>query len=81
MGFSTNDDILEQLVAKYPLENLKIQYCTGLEDLKMCALNLRYIGFEGNYTTESVTVNSPKLVDVKVLDCSYTLDRAFLHQQ
>lgn len=75
IGVSTNDDILEQLVAKCPLiESLRIEYCTGLRDLKMCAVNLRFLGFEGNYTAESVTVDSPKLVDVGVLNCSYRLD-------
>jgi hypothetical protein len=66
----TNDDILDHLVSKCPLlENLTVQHCTGLRNVKIFAVNLKCLEFTGFECESSVTVNCPKLVNFIVHDC------------
>jgi hypothetical protein len=66
----TNDDILDRFVSKCPLlENLTVQHCTGLRNVKIFAVNLKCLDFTGFESEISVTVNCPKLVNLIVRDC------------
>ena len=65
----TNDDIIEQLVAKcHLLENLKVQRCPGLNSLKISALNLRNLDLNG-LDFPQLIMNFPQLVNFIVDDC------------
>lgn len=71
----TSDGILEYLVTKCPLlENLTVQSCTGLRNVKISAVNLKNLDFTIgktlNFTNSnrpsSLTLNCPKMINIVV---------------
>jgi len=63
----TSDDILEYLVARCPLlENLTVQSCNGLSNVKISAPNLTNLDFTDNNRPSSLTLNCPQLMHIVV---------------